>query len=270
MSRVWPALRAERIKLTSTRTWWALGVLLAGYVAVVAAFLTVSFAAIPSGASSQPPPDLDSPATAALLYTLGTSVGYVFPALLGVFVITTEYRYRTVTPTFLAQPRRHVVLAAKLTTTTATGLLYGVAALVLTVPAVAAVLAVTGHPTSLAVPAVQAAMARSVAGHGLWAAIGVGLGMLVRSQVAAIVIIVATSQLVEPLLRIGLAAWSVTRGVSRYLPGSAADALTGASIYTVSGGASLLAPWLGAVTLASYALALTGAGWWLTARRDVL
>ena len=62
----------------------------------------------------------------------------------------------------------------------------------------------------------------------------------------------------------------MTRGVSRYLPGSAADALTGASIYTVSAGASLLAPWQGAVVLAAYALALTGAGAWLTARRDVL
>lgn len=263
------ALRAERLKLTTTRTWWALGAMLAVYVAVVAVFLTASFAADLAGASG-PPPDLDAPTTAALLYTLGTPVGYVFPALLGVLVITTEYRYRTLTPTFLAQPRRAVVLAAKLTTTTATGLLYGVAALVLTVPAVAGVLAATGHPSSLAVASVQAAMARSVVGHALWAAIGVGLGLVVRSQVAAVVIVVATSQLVEPLLRIGLAAWSVTRGVSRYLPGSAADALTGASIYTVSAGASLLAPWQGAVVLAAYALALTGAGAWLTARRDVL
>lgn len=112
-------------------------------------------------------------------------------------------------------------------------------------------------------------MARSVVAFALWAAVGVGVGMLVRHQVAAIVVVVATSQIVEPLLRVGLAAWSVTRGVSRYLPGSASDALTGASIYTSAGGASLLTAWAGALVLVAYALALAAAGAWLTARRDV-
>ena len=67
----------------------------------------------------------------------------------------------------------------------------------------------------------------------------------------------------------GLAAWSVTRGVSRYLPGSAADALTGASIFTSTGGAPLLPSSAGALVLVGYALALSAAGAWLTARRDV-
>ncbi|HEX8498811.1 MAG TPA: hypothetical protein VF661_16550, partial [Actinomycetales bacterium] len=101
-------------------------------------------------------------------------------------------------------------------------------------------------------------------------ALGAGLGMLVRNQVAAVVVVVATSQLVEPLLRLGLGAWSATRGVARVLPGAAADALTGASIYTVSGGAPLLRPWVGGLVLAGYAVLLTVAGILRTASRDVL
>lgn len=265
------ALRAERLKLTTTRTWWLLGGLLAVYVAVIAVFLTVSYAAVASGTSTggQPPPDLEAPSTVASVYTIGSAVGYVFPALLGVLVITTEYRYRTITPTFLTLPRRPQVLLAKLVVATTTGLAYGVAALVLTVPAVAAVLAATGHPGHLGDPGVQAAIARSVLSLALWAAIGVGLGMLVRNQVAAIITVVATSQLVEPLLRIGLAAWAPTRGISRYLPGAAADALTGSSIYTASGGASLLSPLAGGLVLVAYALVLTAAGTWVTTRRDI-
>lgn len=264
------ALRVEWLKLTTTRTWWALGAVLAGYVAVVAVLLTATYTTARSSSSGQPPPSLDLPLTAATLYTLGASIGYVFPALLGVLVITTEYRYRTLTPTFLAQPRRARVLLAKLGVSAVTGLLYGVAALALTVPAVAGVLRLAGHPTALGDGEVQGAVARSVLAHGLWAAIGVGVGFLVRNQVAAVVAVIATSQLVEPLLRIGLAAWSLTRGISRYLPGSAADALTGASIYPFSGGAALLPPWQGALALVAYALALTAAGAWLTARRDVI
>lgn len=264
------ALRAELLRLTTTRTWWALGLLLAGYVAVVAVFLTVAYGASRSNAPGQAAPDLDLPSTAATLYTLGASLGYVFPALLGVLVVTTEHRYRTLTPTFLAEPTRRPVLLAKLVVSVGTGLLYGLAALVLTVPAVAATLVATGHPTALGDDQVLGAVARSVLVHGLWAGVGVGVGMLVRNQVASIVGLVAVSQLVEPLLRVGLAAWSVTRGVSRYLPGSAADALTGASIFTSSGGATLLSPWVGGVVLLGYAVVLAGAGAWSTARRDVL
>lgn len=263
------ALRAERLKLTTTRTWWALALVLSAYVAVVATFLTFADAAARPSTLGQAAPDLDLPGTVAALYAVGVAVGYVFPALLGVLVITTEHRYRTITPTFLAQPRRSRVLVAKLVVATVTGALYGVAALALTVPAVAAVLTATGHPTRLGDPAVQAAVGRSVLAFTLWAALGVGVGMLVRHQVAAIVVVVATSQIVEPLLRVGLAAWSVTRGVSRYLPGASADALTGASIFTSSGGASLLAPGTGALVLVAYVAVLASAGAWATGRRDV-
>lgn len=143
------ALRAELLKLTTTRTWWALALVLTVYVALIGVFLTFADAAARPSTLGQPAPDLDLPVTVASLYAVGVAVAYVFPALLGVLVITTEYRYRTITPTFLAQPHRWPVLLAKLAVATATGAVYGVAALALTVPAVAAVLAATGHPTRL-------------------------------------------------------------------------------------------------------------------------
>ena len=46
--------------------------------------------------------------------------------VLGVLIITGEYRHKTVTPTFLAEPRRGRVVASKLTVGFGAGLLMGV------------------------------------------------------------------------------------------------------------------------------------------------
>jgi ABC-2 type transport system permease protein len=95
----------------------------------------------------------------------------------------------------------------------------------------------------------------------LWAAIGVGVGAVVRNQVPAMIGICAWLLFVEGLL-IGDVA-DVSR-IGRYAPGAAADAVTGQDPST------LLAPAVGLVLLALYAAAAAVAGARATARRDVL
>lgn len=263
------ALRVELRKTLTTRMWWVLMLVMAGYVLVITAFLALSFtvtgqSAIPGAAA----PSLDDPTVRLALYTLAMPLAYVFPVLVGTLAITSEYRYQTLTYTFLAEPRRATVLVAKLAVGTTFGLLLGLVGVLAGAGAAAAVLAATGNEVGLDGDVVRA-LGQTVVGMGLWAALGVGVGALVRNQVAAIVVVVAFSQLVEPLLRFGLGAWEATRELSQYLPGAAGDAMAGASLFTLGTPIQLLEWWQGGLVLAGYAAVLLALGGVSTLRRDV-
>ena len=85
----------------------------------------------------------------------------------------------------------------------------------------------------------------------LWATIGVGLGSLVPNQVAAIVIVIAFTQFVEPILRLAASLNDVTATIGQFLPGAASDALVGASFYSIAsvGAAESLDWWQGGLVL---------------------
>ena len=100
------ATRAETTKLFSTSIWWILALVLFAYVAFTAAVLGFIFAAAATGALPGNAPALPEDGLAAVLYSTGTSVAYVFPLLVGTLMVTAEFRHKTLTPTFLATPRR--------------------------------------------------------------------------------------------------------------------------------------------------------------------
>jgi hypothetical protein len=87
--------------------------------------------------------------------------------------------------------------------------------------------------------------------------------------VAAIVVLLAFTQFVEPLARIGLGAFEPTAGISRWLPGAAGEAITGTSFYSASGLAELLPWWGGLLVLLGYGLLLAAVGRVTTLRKDV-
>lgn len=263
------ALRVEWLKIRTTRMWWILLLIMIGYVGSIAAFITFSFDAIPAGAAAQGAPSLEDPATILALYTLGLPLGYVFPVVIGVLVVTTEYRHQTLTPTFLAEPRRGRVLTAKLIIGLVLGLLFGVCGLAAGVAGSAPVLSLTGHGSQFGTADVWASLVQACLGMSLWAGIGVGLGALLRNQIAAIVAIIAFSQLVEPMLRLGLNAWSVTQDVAQYLPGAAADAMAEASLYNLGSPLQLLDWWQGGLVMVAYAAVFCVLGGVVTLQRDV-
>ena len=127
------ALASEFEKVFTTRMWWLLGGLLVVYVAILAggfgAFLGWTIenpeAAAAAGGNTTVPPGVE---LAPLVYTFASSIGYVFPVLLGALAITGEFRHGTLTPTFLAEPRRSWVLSAKFVSQLAVGAGLGVAA----------------------------------------------------------------------------------------------------------------------------------------------
>ncbi len=110
------ATRSEMTKQFTTAMWWILAAVLLAYVGVTAGGLAATFGALATGAldtSATNTPALPADVVPPLVYSLATSVGYVFPLLIGTLLVTNEFRHKTLTPTFLATPRRGVALGGK-------------------------------------------------------------------------------------------------------------------------------------------------------------
>jgi hypothetical protein len=264
------------MKVLSTRLWWILAIVLFCYIAAISGGLGALFGAIstgaitPSSASGGGGGALRFGDLAPLVYSFATSVGYVFPVLLGALVTTGEFRHQTLTPTFLAEPRRARVLGAKVASSLGVGAGYGVVALVASVGAGALALSLLGVDTALDSSDTWALFGRALIAMALWAAVGVGLGTLVPNQTAAIVIILAFTQFVEPLLRLATSFSDVTAAIGKFLPGASSDALVGASFFSVDApAAQTLDWWGGGLVLIGYAALFTVLGYLVTWRRDV-
>ena len=272
------SLASEFQKVLTTRMWWLLAIVLVAYVGLMAgglgAFLAWASenpdAAANAGGGTALPPGLD---LAPLIYSFASSIGYVFPVLIGALAVTSEFRHRTLTTTFLAEPHRSTVLAGKFSSQLVVGAIFGVIGFATSVAAGAATLAAFGADTGLDSGDTWALIGRGILAMALWGAIGVGLGALVPNQVAAIVIVIAFTQFVEPVLRLVATLNDATAAVGRFLPGAASDALVGASFYSVaamgSGAVDALEWWQGGLVLLGIALVATIIGGATTWRRDV-
>ena len=205
------------------------------------------------------------------IYSFASSIGYVFPVLLGALAVTGEFRHKTLTPTFLTEPHRSIVLGAKFVSQLVLGAGLGVVAFATSVGTGAAALAAFGLDTELDSSDTWALVGRGVLAMALWATIGVGLGSLVPNQVAAIVIVIAFTQFVEPILRLAASLNDVTASIGQFLPGAASDALVGASFYSIAsvGAAETLEWWQGGLVLLGIGVIATLIGGATTWRRDV-
>lgn len=265
------ATRSETTKQFTTAMWWVLAIVLAVYVGFTAAVLGFVFSAAATGSLPGEGPPLPEEGLAATLYSTATSVGYVFPLLIGTLMVTTEFRHKTLTPTFLATPKRGLVLWAKMLVGTLLGVLYGVVGIAAAVGASAGFLSGYGLETELTSVDTWAQFGRMLLAYVLWVLIGIGVGALVRNQVGAIVGVLVFTQFLEP---VGRAASAFVEGLgefTQYLPGAASDALAGRSVFTMSvpEDAAILDWWAGGAVLLGYAVVLVLLGHLLSWRRDV-
>jgi ABC-2 type transport system permease protein len=190
----------------------------------------------------------------------GEFLGALFAALLGALSITAEVRHGTIRPTFLFSPRRARIVAAKVSVSIAIGAGFGHAAGVVAVSVGTAALRARGIDLQLNGADQVLLVLGSGAAAALWAAIGVGIGALVRHQVPMLVGICAWLLFVEGLLAGDLAG---VGDVGRLLPGSAAAAISGQDPGT------LLGPVGGLALLAAYAAAAAIVGAFAISRRDI-
>ena len=244
-------VRTEMLKQRTTRTWWA-AVLAAP---VIGALVTT---AVYSVAGTQ---GNDPLGTVNVVHAVGAPASILtFIALfLGVVGMAGEYRHETITTTFLAVPRRHRLVAAKLLAHAMTGVLLAVlstvAALAVAVPwllSADVALRWDGEVAGIA--------AGLLASTALFGALGVALGALVRNPT------VAASAVLLWLLAIEGIIGDVFHGnrVVDWLPAAAGRAM----VRLGEAAGELSAP-AGAAAFAAYVVVIAAAALALTVRRDV-
>lgn len=128
------------------------------------------------------------------------SFASVFAALAGVFVVTSEYRFGTIRPTFVFTPRRGVVLTAKYVASVLAGIAFAVVGQGLTLAIWLGILSGRGIHRSLGWGSVAQLGLGTVAAAALWGGIGVGVGALVRNHIGAVIGVLVWVFVVENLL----------------------------------------------------------------------
>ncbi len=256
------AFAGELVKVRTTKMWWGLLLGLAALVVLQTA-VTAVFAGSTPGPGAPPLPALDTAEGLRSALSAGFQSGYLMALVLGTIVGAVDFRHRTATQTFLATPHRSRVVVAKALVSTFVGLVYAVATQLLSLAVVAAVAAIRGLDADFGDSSVLRSLALGVPGIVLWCLIGLSLGILLRNQVAAVLVAVGYVFLLDPLA--GLALRQVDAGsLDQFTLGSASTAL-------VEGftGNDLLPWWAGGLVMLGYAVVIAVAGWAVTARRDV-
>lgn len=255
MNRLGSCIRAEFLKVTTTKVWWILLALMCTYIGTITLVIGSSITSFNKNAQLIGAEKFVE--VSEMIYSMASALGFIFPLLLGALSVTSEYRHRTIIPTFLSETRRGVALSAKLITQLVFGALFGIAALTAAVLGTVFFFIKADLPTGLGLSHVWLQFLRSVLVMSLWAGIGVGLGTLIRNQTAVIVLILAFTQFVEPMLRMTATLRPALLRYLRFLPGASTDAVVGTSFYSLMNGdeVRLLLPWwAAALTLATYAL----------------
>lgn len=249
-NRLLLALRAERRRATSTWALWILGavavVLPAGYTALVVSEIGRAGA-----------PNVTTQFGVAQALSGGNSA-VLMASLLGVLLVTSEWRHSTVAASLTVEPDRLRWLGAKVLVAAVVGLVFGFAAQAGVLAVGLPLLAAKGAALTAARSHIVASSVGTVAAAGFAAVWGVGIGALVKNQVAAVVGTIVYTVVIESLL-LNAVPW-----FGRFLPGGATAAL--AADPTVAH--HLAAGW-GAVLWVLWCAVFVAAAAVLTTRSDV-
>jgi ABC-type transport system involved in multi-copper enzyme maturation permease subunit len=195
----------------------------------------------------------------------------VLAPIMGVLCVTGEYRHQTMTTTFVLRPVRTQVLAAKVVVTA----LWAMLASLLTLVAVAAVglpwNSGLGGATSQVTDQVGAVVPGLLVSAILLGLFGLGFGTLVKNQVAAILLTIGGTLILEGLLV------ALARAIFHYdlnwLPNAAGAALAGDIARGFGGGGRniqrLLTWWQGGLVMLLWGIVPLTIGYFTTFRRDV-
>jgi len=235
---------AELLKLRTTRTFWAVSGSALGLVLLIVV-LTVAI----EDAFGAEHDVIDLLATVGLcgLLTL----------VLGAVVGAGEYRHGTIATMLLVTPRRLRAVAAQVVACALGGFAIGLVIAAITAAIALPWLAAKDAAMPDAGELVQV-FAGSAVYAGFAAALGVGLGALLRNQVAAVVIVFVQILVVEPTL-------------AALIDGYAPFTLTGlgAAMTGVEEGSGVFAPGTAVLVFALYAALFAVLAATRTARRDI-
>ena len=244
-------VHSELLKIRTTRSWWA-------YLVALVLLTGAGVAGEIGSADSADRSTLGF--QEGLVETVGVAV--ILAVILGITIVTTEFRHGTVTPTFLAAPHRERVMAAK----SAASVVVATGFALLSLAVVAAValpwLAIVDAQTHLGDGELWTRATQQILAAALWALMGVAVGAVVHSQVAALVGTLVWIFLGETLL-LGLLGLLDAEGVAAYLPFRALDAADG------TGGDDLQSYGPGVAVAIGWIALLGALGTGRTRRRDI-
>lgn len=241
-----PQIRAEIIKVRSTRT--TLGLVL-GMIAIILLFVILTAWLTSVG-------EMSGREQQRNLFAIGSFAG-LFAALAGIMLVTGEYRFGTIRPTYLFTPKRSLVLVAKVVAALIAGFVFALVGEILSVGVGGVILDERGISVALSHHDYTLITIGTLIGTALWGGIGVGLGMIVRNQVGAIIGILAWGFVIQNLL------FNLVPSVGRWTPDQAQNGLMGLT------DAHLLDPGVGGATLVFWTVVICAAGAVMAARRDV-
>jgi ABC-2 type transport system permease protein len=241
-------LHSEWIKLFTTRTTWVM-VGIGLLCEALFAGLFVGLASISDIVGD------DGEGFEGVLTGLGLLMTLML--VLGVLVITTEFRHGTTGSTFLVTPKRWPVLLAKLGACLLVGVLAGL--LFVAVNGGLAISIFSGRGGELpSTDRIVEIYAGVVASFALLAAFGLGIGAIVRNQVGAIIAAIAVFFVVSSLPEL------LPGSIGEYFPAQTVGTLHG----RVEGDGTLTQVGAG-VILAGWSLLLFAIGTVLTVKRDL-
>ncbi|MGE5225686.1 MAG: ABC transporter permease [Planctomycetaceae bacterium] len=245
---------AELLKVRTTRMW----IVLLGVGAAIAALGAIALLAVAGSpdAARSGWTGVHSVADVKTMIDSG-AIAATLALILGATIATTEFRYGTAGITYLATPRRSRVLTAKMIAAVPIGALFGLVGGAM--PLV--VLLIWYGATGRSVP-LDGSVAVEIAQIGLQATfaavMGVAVGAVLRSQVAAIIGLLVWVLVVESLVQGLLPAWI------KWFPfGGVANAFSSQT------SADLLARPAAAAMMVAYVAVGWVAAAWFEARRDV-
>lgn len=243
-------VHAELLKVRTVRSWWA-------YLIVIP--LLVALATVSElGPSGQPLDEVD--------FQVGlveaSQIAGLISIILGITVVTSEFRHGTITPTTLVEPRRARVVAAKTVASVLVAASFLLLALAVVVLVTAIWYAIVGAELHLLDGEPLTRAAQSLLFAILWTLLGVAIGTLVHSQVAALVGTLVFFFAVTPLLY-GLFILLDVEGLFSYLPFIALDSADGTNE------SDMLEYWPGVAVSLAWIAAIGAAGTARTMRRDL-
>jgi ABC-2 type transport system permease protein len=224
-------IKAEYRKIITTKMWWALlipSVLLAIGWAWLGGYF---FSEVASGLSqvfndAGLNVDLGKMSWASLGLTRAMNFATLFPMVFGALAVASEINRRTITTSFLTAPTRAAVLTAKAVVYVTWGLIYGVvvalgASIGTALGADSDVLPGAGDWILILLSGVLACL--------LWTLFGMGVGALLGSPVAALLVLLLYAGLVGPVSEFIITGASNNSNIAGLMPNGSANGLTGST-----------------------------------------
>jgi len=252
------AFRTELQKIFSTRLWWILlsvGVAISGGMSILIASNVAMSPGAPSSAFSYS-------------YSVAGRVSYLVPLLFGTLIITNEYRYQTLSRTLLLGFSRRAVILSKMAAVAVVAFCAGVGCTAINAAVVFAVVTAGGKDSMLSAPEQLGILWRTPFAFVLWGFVGLGLGLLLRNQIASIISVLGFVLVVEPVLTTLAGESDVLATVGKFLPGAASLSFIWPPDSSLPGSAIQSLPWeQGGAMLALYGVLLIGCGYVFAFRR---